>query len=421
MPPFRFLCDDGVMYKRPPAVGKAFALNQDQSIYGTFAEIGAGQETVNHFFKAGLASQTVAKSMSAYDMTFSDEIYGRQSRYVSKDRLLTMLGHEYRLLQKRLKKTRGQKARFFTFANTAVTGGGKKQVTHPHSWMGIRFQTRPAGPFNDIIFHVECRDDNRLRQYEVLGVLGVNLIYACFYLVKDYKEFIASLTDHIHKPRIEINGLAFSGPDLKRFDSARINSELVRQGLSQTAFFNSKGQSEMIADAIFGKSLLIFYMSKGDKRNLLKERELVLQKKLFRKPHLSVVFPSAGLLTENSLGKYIREFCKNDFCLLTAQVSDIGAVGRLLRECYHNNQKTVFVIPRNYFIKQLFHSSGTRGGSALQRAGGLFDKKTFVQVCPSPGRTAETVTAHSFARKEINFLRDYLVATKQIEDLSHQA
>ena len=406
------------MYQRPPAIGKAFAVNQDQSVYGSFAEIGAGQETVNHFFKAGLASQTVAKSMSAYDMTFSDEIYGRQSRYVSKDRLLTMLSHEYRLLQKRLKKTRGQKSRFFTFANTAVTGGGKKQVTHPHSWMGIRFQTRPSGPFNDIIFHVECRDDNRLRQYEALGVLGVNLIYACFYLIKDYKKFIVSLTDHLHKPRIEINGLAFSGPDLKRFDSARINGELVRQGLSQTAFFNSKGQSEMIADAIFGRPLLIFYINKGDKRNLLKERELVLKKKLFKKPPVFVVFPSAGLLTENSLEKYIREFCKNDFCLLTAQMSDIGAVGRILRERCHNNQKTVFVISRNYFIKQLFHSSGEGGESALQKAGGLFDKKTFVQVCPSSGRTGEAVTAHSFAQKEINFLRDCLVTSKQIEDLT---
>ena len=402
-----------MMNKHTVAIGKAFAINQDTSIYGTFAEIGAGQETVNHFFKAGLASQTVAKSMSAYDMTFSDEIYGRQNRYVSKDRLITMLDHEYKLLQKRLKKSLGGKTRFFTFANTAMTGGTKKQLSHPHSWMGIRFQTKPLGPANDIIFHVECRDNNRLKQYETLGVLGVNLIYACFHFIKDYKKFIVSLTDHLHKPRIEINGLTFSGPDLQHFNEAKMNRELIHQGLAQTAFFNSKGQSELITDAIFEKPLLIFYKSTKDKRNFRKEREIILKKKLFKKTPSSIVFLHADLLTETSLPQLVREFCKDDFCFLISSAPNLGELKQILRNRYYNNKKLVFVISKDHFLQKLFHPSPLIRESVLEKAGKLFDKKTYVQVLSK----SEMVRPHSFTHKELNLLRDYLVITKQIEDL----
>ena len=401
------------MDKHTVAIGKAFAINQNKSIYGTFAEIGAGQETANHFFKAGLASQTVAKSMSAYDMTFSDEIYGKQNRYVCKDRLITMLDHEYGLLQKRLKKSRGGKARFFTFSNTAVTGGEKKQISHPHSWMGIRFQTKPLGPANDIIFHVKCRDNNRLRQYEALGVLGVNLIYACFYFIKDYKKFIISLTDHLHKPRIEINGLTFSGPDLKHFNEVQMNGELVRQGLSQTVFFNSKGQSELITDAIYEKPLLIFHSSKEHKRNFRKEKELILKKGIFKKPPLSLIFLYANLPGDTSLPQQVRELCKNDFCLLISSASSLGDLKQLLKNSYHNNQKIVFIISKDYFTQQLFHPLSQNRETALEKAGKLFDKKTSVQVSSE----TKMVATHSFTQREINLLRDYLITKKQIEDL----
>ena len=401
------------MNKHTVAAGKAFAINQDHSIYGTFAEIGAGQETVNHFFKAGLASQTVAKSMSAYDMTFSDEIYGRQNRYVSKDRLITMLDHEYKLLQKRLKKSLGGKTRFFTFANTALTGGAKKQFSHPHSWMGIRFQNKPQGPVNDVIFHVECRDNNRLKQYETLGILGVNLIYACFYFIRDYKKFIISLTDHLHKPRIEINGLTFSGPDLKHFNEAKINGELVHQGLAQTAFFNSKGQSELITDVIYEKPLLIFCNSGKDKRTFRKEREIILKKKLFKKPPLSIVFLQANALTATTLSQWIRECCKEDFCLLVSLAPNPGELKQILRKGYHNNKKLVFVVSKDLFLHKLFHPSTQAHESAIEKIGKLFDKKTYVQVLSE----TKTVKTHTFNRNELNLLRDYLVLTKQIEDL----
>src|ERR1700742_4233210 len=86
---------------------KALTINLDEPKYGTFAEIGAGQEVVRHFFQAGGAAGTVAKSISAYDMKFSDEIYGKSTRYVSRDRLERMLDHEYQLLIERLAAARG--------------------------------------------------------------------------------------------------------------------------------------------------------------------------------------------------------------------------------------------------------------------------------------------------------------------------
>src|ERR1700730_17095855 len=133
---------------------KALQVNLDDSIYGTFAEIGAGQEVARHFFQAGRASHTIAKSISAYDMTFSDEIYGKESRYVCETRLLKMLDHEFSLIQERLTAQRGPTSRFFAFADTVATMSQEDGVGKSHGWMGIRFQTKPGGAANDIILHL---------------------------------------------------------------------------------------------------------------------------------------------------------------------------------------------------------------------------------------------------------------------------
>ena len=225
---------------RQTSLGKAFEINKNTNIYGTFAEIGAGQETVNFFYRAGLASQTVAKSMSAYDMTFSDEIYGKQDRYVCKNRLITMFNHEYRLLEKRLKKKSENKTCFFVFAITAVTSNKRKQSifsNNQHAWMGLRFQTQPGEKFNDIIFHVNCLDKNRLQQYEALGILGVNLIYASFYHKNNPKKFIESLTENLTHSRLEIHGISCTGPALKKFTNSILNLDTLSQKLSSLVFF----------------------------------------------------------------------------------------------------------------------------------------------------------------------------------------
>ncbi|MBJ7344663.1 MAG: hypothetical protein JHD09_05220, partial [Gemmataceae bacterium] len=99
---------------------KAIQINMDSSKYGAFTEIGAGQEVARWFFSVGGASGTIAKTMSAYDMTVSDAIYGPCERYVSKQRLQSMLDREYDLLVERLDTKRGETTKFFAFANTVA-------------------------------------------------------------------------------------------------------------------------------------------------------------------------------------------------------------------------------------------------------------------------------------------------------------
>ena len=156
---------------------KALAVNLDPRFFGTFAEIGAGQEVVRHFFQAGGAAGTIAKAMSAYDMTFSDEIYGRSGRYVSKERLTAMLSHEYSLLIQRLSAKRGHNTQFFVFADT-VAAKSFKGSSECHGWMGVRFQQEPLGSFSDVVIHVRMLDRSNVQQQEALGFVGVNLVHA---------------------------------------------------------------------------------------------------------------------------------------------------------------------------------------------------------------------------------------------------
>ena len=121
---------------------KAARVNHDPTTYGAFAEIGAAQEVVAWFFRSGRASGTVAKSMSAYDMVVSDAIYGPSTRYVSRQRLQSMLNHEYSLLQERLDPARGANTKFFAFADTVATNR-RSQPGSGHGWLGIRFQNEP--------------------------------------------------------------------------------------------------------------------------------------------------------------------------------------------------------------------------------------------------------------------------------------
>ena len=128
---------------------KALEINLMPQIYGTFAEIGGGQEVARHFFRVGGASGTIAKSMSAYDMVVSDDIYGACERYVSEERLLRMMSYEYDLLQMRLRDKRQQPTCFFVFADTVSTRSFQVQQDG-QGWVGVRFQISPDGPPNEV-------------------------------------------------------------------------------------------------------------------------------------------------------------------------------------------------------------------------------------------------------------------------------
>ncbi len=234
-------------------IKKALRLNLDPEVYGTFAEIGAGQDVARTFFLAGRASQTVAKTMSAYDMTFSDAIYGKTGRYVSQERLRKMLDHEFALLVERLNASRGAKTCFFAFADTVST---HQDLARCHGWMGLRFQKRPQEKPHEIIFHVWLQDRFRLQQQEALGILGVNLIEASFYHSDSVEDFLDSLTDNLHK-RIEIDMLHFCEEAPKAFDNRLVSLELVRRGLTDAVLFGPSGDVLQPSDALFKKPVLV--------------------------------------------------------------------------------------------------------------------------------------------------------------------
>ena len=410
--------------KQQTAIGKAFAINKDPGIYGSFAEIGAGQETVNHFFKAGLASQTVAKSMSAYDMTFSDEIYGKQSRYVSKSRLLTMLNHEYKLIERRLMRKRGKNSRFFAFAATAATGALKRKAgvkEHHHAWMGIRFQEKPLSRFNDIVFHVNCLDRSRLQQYGALGSLGVNLIYACFHHRGSPREFARSLTDSLPPARLEIKGMSCSGPALKAFSPAEISLELLRQKASPLALFRSPEQSEMIGDAVFGKPVVVFYGPESFLKEAAECQAAVLKALgLSSEPVFAAFAPFEGFKTGRQLESRARAFCRRGLRLLLAPSMNLEKLKDLLIP--YSQKPIIFAIPEEGFAGDLFNPS-KYSGSLLKSLGVIFDsgskavvlsknKGFSLKSLPLPSRGAAGPPAAPAAQAKK--LRDYLIEKKQL-------
>jgi hypothetical protein len=234
---------------------KAFQINLDAQKYGTFAEIGAGQEVARRFFHVGGAAGTIAKTMSAYDMTFSDAIYGPTDRYVSRLRLQTMLEHEYNLLVERLEKKFGAEQAFFVFADT-VAARNFKQHNESHGWLGVRFQNEPRGEASQIIIHVRMLDDSNVDQQEALGVIGVNLLYGAFYHSQPEK-LISSLQENLVPGKIQVDLIKFSGPAFANIDNRLMSLQLVSQGLTDAVMFTADGEMVQPAEILHKKAILI--------------------------------------------------------------------------------------------------------------------------------------------------------------------
>jgi len=234
---------------------KALSINLEESRYGTFAEIGAGQEVARQFFQAGHASGSMAKTISAYDMTFSDAIYGKAPRYVSRERLVTMLDHEYRLLEERLAESRGARTAFFVFANTVATKSTRG--SDAHGWMGLRFQIHPQEPPNDIILHVRMWDKSAAQQQEALGIAGVNFIYAAFNYRTSPEKFIRSLTDELGIDRLEVDMLKFAGPAFAQVDNRLLSLLLVQTGLTNAVMYGPDGDVLQPSEVLYKKAILV--------------------------------------------------------------------------------------------------------------------------------------------------------------------
>ncbi|NQD70535.1 nicotinamide mononucleotide adenylyltransferase [Sphingobacterium shayense] len=247
---------------------KALKINLNPDIYGTFAEIGAGQEVARNFFGAGAASGTIAKTISAYDMTFSDAIYGveESGRYVSRTRVIKMLNHEFNLLNERLHGEKYVSKKFFAFADTVTTLNFAKN-NDPHGWIGVRFQAEVGGPINDIVIHVRLLDSDSRLQSKVLGILGVNLIFAAYYYSEDPQTMIESLVDNLSVGSVEIDLVKVSGPIFESANERLLNLYLIAKGFARAAIFRPDAKAAQIKDYLYKKNIIILRTKYRQKSN----------------------------------------------------------------------------------------------------------------------------------------------------------
>lgn len=235
---------------------KALKINLDLARYGTFAEIGAGQEVARWFFKVGAAAGTISKSMSAYDMTVSDAIYGQCSRYVSRQRLQAMLDYEHDLNIERLRDIRGDNTSFFAFADT-VSARNFRGTNECHGWMGVKFQAHPRDEDSQIIIHVRMLDHENSLQQEALGIVGVNLLYGAFFLHHKPDMLLESLLDNLNTDRVEIDMIEFSGIEFRHVDSRVMSLRLVQLGLSGAAMFSAEGAVLQPSEVLRKRPILV--------------------------------------------------------------------------------------------------------------------------------------------------------------------
>ena len=235
---------------------KALILNLDASAFGSFAEIGAGQEVARWFLVVGGASGTVAKTISAYDKEVSDNLYGSGSRYVSRPRLEAMLENEWAQLLTQLQKSRGSHTRFFSFVDT-VSARNFAGTNDPHGWVGLRFQLQPGGPPSDILFHINMRDSSNALQQEAVGILGVNLIHAVFYQLQTKESFFAALTEDVVRERIEIDFVDFRGPAFAGWDRPTLLAYLVHAGFAEAVFFSPTDTTFPPMEVFYKKAVVL--------------------------------------------------------------------------------------------------------------------------------------------------------------------
>ena len=384
---------------------KARSINLDDGKYGTIAEIGAGQETARWFFQVGGAAGTIAKAMSAYDMTFSDSIYGSCKRYVSRERLQAMLQHEYRLVNERLQEKRGDTSAFFAFANTVATHSFVRQQAG-HGWLGIRFQTQPGEEASQIDVHVCLRGQESLQDQETLGILGVNLIYGALYLYETPEVLIRSLLDQLSHELLEIDMIDFSGPAFAGIDNRLMALRLVQYGLSSAAMFQADGKVVQPADALYKKAVLVersrFRPPTNLNMNLLDSAHAEFCKEPDVNPDDVIVLSEMTLHNlvegeEIDVEDYLHR--ADILCALGKHVmiSDCGAFYRLAEYLFRYTRQPVGVVLGVPTLQQVFDEKYYESleGGILESFGRMFRHDLRLYVGPALGEKGELVTVHN--------------------------
>ena len=392
----------------PTTYDKALELNLDPAVYGTFAEIGAGQETANWFFRASGSAGLVAKTISAYDMTMSDAIYGHADRYVSAERLGSMLDHEYAILLERLGPKRGKDTTFFSFCNT-VRARGWKDSGECHGWLGIRFQMKPGDPPSDIVLHVRLLDARAIDQMEALGTIGVNLIHSSFHHRGHLKKFVESLLDNLVGGRVEVDLLKFSGHGYGFFDNRLCALQLVESGLTDATMFLPTGEVVQPAEALYRHPVLLLRGSFDPVMNIhlkmLEQARDAFSQSLSEEDRASAIE-----LCEISMHNLLRGQAVDPVDFID-RADALQALGKtvLLSRCaeFHRiaaflhryTSKPIGMILSIGLLNELFKPkwSENLAGGLLESFGRLFKEGVTLYVFPWKNRrTGELVTAETF-------------------------
>lgn len=408
---------------------KALQVNLDLSKYGTFAEIGAGQEVARWFFRVGGAAGTIAKTISAYDMTISDAIYGHADRYVSRQRLETMLDHEYALLHERLSAKRGSTTRFFVFADTVVARSYSR-LDDAHGWLGIRFQQEPGHEPSQIIVHVRLWDKENLQEQEALGILGVNLIHGAMYLHEDPYTLIESLVDNVGAARIEVDMIQFSGPAFAKLDNRLMALQLVQCGLTNAAMFTANGQAVQPADALYKKCILV---ERGSFRPVTKvtldmlrcaQALFVQEPKVQGEEVLTLMEMTLKNLTDgNKIDP--QDFLDRVDILgalgKTVLISDFGEYHRLAAYFFRYTKKMIGITMGVPTLREIFDEKyyADLSGGILESFGRMFknDLKLYVYPLLEPKTGALISASNLMVAPNLRHLHAYLIENRFIEGL----
>ena len=410
---------------------KALRVNLNQDIYGTFAEVGAAQEVVRHFFRAGGASGTIAKAMSAYDKDFSDAIYGKEAkgRYVCKSRLVNMLGHEYQLISDRLSRDKHPSKCFFAYANTIATINFQKTV-HGHGWMGVTFQTSPEKAPNTIIIHIRFHENDAMLQQQTSGVMGVNLLYGAYFFHREPKELLLSLYDNITRDQVEIDMIQLTGPDFEDVDNRLMSLQLVKNGMTEAVIFSPDGRNLQAADVLYKKNILAI---RGSFRPVTKVNIDMIMKgfKIFETEHrvdpdnIQVLFEItlSNLKAEGDINE--RDFLDRAdiLCSLgqTVLISNYMKYYKLVEYFSRYTKKRMGVIMGVNNLLDVFQEKYYRhlNGGILEAFGVLFSRDLKIYLYPwQHEETGELLTgANAPVHPRLQPLFNYLKFNKRMVDI----
>lgn len=415
---------------------KALKINLNPNIYGTFAEIGAGQEVARNFFTAGAASGTVAKTMSAYDMTFSDAIYGAEEtgRYVSQSRLRKMLKYEFGLLQQRLLGAKYDSRTFFAFANTVTTLNYNKS-NDPHGWVGIQFQSQPGGEPNEIFFHVRLLDTDAALQQNVLGIIGVNLVYAAYFYNQDPKTMIESLADNLTIGSVEIDLISVKGPAFKGINNILLNLYLIVKDFSSAAIFDASGNPVLPKDLLYKKDIMILRTKYAQKSlpnfsMLNKAVDQFKRTENVKEENLSVLIEVllSNVLTPEAASPEIdlhaiaaraEEMCKTGNTVIVSNFARHNKLAKYLDRC---KPKSVGISTNINNLKFVFNSSNfgeNYTSMLLSYVSDMFSKNVKLFAYPFLDKKTNTVitSANMPVTPDAKPLFDFLILNGYITDI----